>query len=586
MQHRTAGASQNGRLRTIAAVGVLVLATAALNATVSTRVALAQTTHWVDASVGAPSAPGTGCGANAGYATIAAALAAASNGDTINLCPGVFTEANLVVGANVRIQGQTGDPMDTAINAAAAGRVLSVIAGVEAQVRSISLTGGASTDGGAILNRGTLELNNVIVRANVSSGGGGGIMNAVGARLTVLDSLITANEAGTSGGAIFNDASSVARGILTIRGSTLSSNHAFVQGGAIFTVGEATVTDSELIANQAQTGAGSGIFQGPDATLTISNSTIGDNLPSQAGGGIFNSGTLSMSNSVVRGNESVTGGGGIRVATGGSLTMEDTTVTDNRAGTSGGGILNEGSSTLLRSAVFGNVAQVSGGGIFTERSLIIANSTVSRNRAVFGAGSGLFIGSEAAVVVINTTIAFNAPEPGRPAVFNNGTLTLANTIIADQLTAGGDCGGPGAFISEGHNLDSDASCFLTQPSDIPAGNANLGPLQDNGGATLTHALLAGSMAIDAGNNAVCAAAPIGGVDQRGRPRPGANATTCDIGAFEVQQDAPPPTPTPVPVTSTPTPTATVVTPVPGTAPPAATGITPPSTGDGNLSSER
>src|SRR5205814_2005 len=62
------------------------------------------------------------------------------------------------------------------------------------------------------------------------------------------------------------------------------------------------------------------------------------------------------------------------------------------------------------------------------------------------------------------------------------------------------------------------------------GNANLGPLADNGGPTLTHALLLGSAAIDAGDDAVCAADPVSGVDQRGVIRP--QGAHCDIGAYE------------------------------------------------------
>src|SRR5262249_13961443 len=71
---------------------------------------------------------------------------------------------------------------------------------------------------------------------------------------------------------------------------------------------------------------------------------------------------------------------------------------------------------------------------------------------------------------------------------------------------------------------------VRQPSDIPSGNANLGPLADNGGSTFTHALLPGSQAIDTGDDAVCAAAPVNGVDQRGVHRP--QGAHCDTGAFE------------------------------------------------------
>ncbi len=55
----------------------------------------------------------------------------------------------------------------------------------------------------------------------------------------------------------------------------------------------------------------------------------------------------------------------------------------------------------------------------------------------------------------------------------------------------------------------------------------LGALADNGGPTLTHALLPGSPALDAGNDAACSA-----TDQRGVSRP--QGAHCDIGAYEAQ----------------------------------------------------
>jgi hypothetical protein len=75
------------------------------------------------------------------------------------------------------------------------------------------------------------------------------------------------------------------------------------------------------------------------------------------------------------------------------------------------------------------------------------------------------------------------------------------------------------------NLDSDGSCGAS----IKA-NPRLAGLQDNGGDTLTHALQAGSPAIDAGDNGICAAAPINNLDQRGYGRPVGPA--CDLGSFE------------------------------------------------------
>jgi hypothetical protein len=84
--------------------------------------------------------------------------------------------------------------------------------------------------------------------------------------------------------------------------------------------------------------------------------------------------------------------------------------------------------------------------------------------------------------------------------------------------------------SDGHNLDSDGSCFLTATGDLPKRNPLLGPLAFNGGPTETEALLAGSPAIDAGAADGCPQ-----YDQRGVVRP--QGAGCDIGAYERVQGA-------------------------------------------------
>jgi hypothetical protein len=81
-----------------------------------------------------------------------------------------------------------------------------------------------------------------------------------------------------------------------------------------------------------------------------------------------------------------------------------------------------------------------------------------------------------------------------------------------------------SLISGGHNLVQDSTCNPVA-SDLITGNAMIGPLADNGGPTLTHALLAGSPAIDAADDSVCPSS-----DQRGAARP--QGPHCDIGSFE------------------------------------------------------
>jgi len=81
----------------------------------------------------------------------------------------------------------------------------------------------------------------------------------------------------------------------------------------------------------------------------------------------------------------------------------------------------------------------------------------------------------------------------------------------------------GNVVSGGNNLIQDDSCNPAA-SDLVGADAKLGPLASNGGPTQTHALLAGSSAIDAANDTLCPA-----TDQRGINRQGAH---CDIGAYE------------------------------------------------------
>ena len=101
-----------------------------------------------------------------------------------------------------------------------------------------------------------------------------------------------------------------------------------------------------------------------------------------------------------------------------------------------------------------------------------------------------------------------------------GAIWLKNTLMAD-----GSCA-RNPVISLGNNLDSGSTCGLNATGDLTNTNPLLGPLQDNGGPTPTHALLPGSPAINAGTNRGCPP-----TDQRGVPRP--QGPLCDIGAFEV-----------------------------------------------------
>ena len=149
------------------------------------------------------------------------------------------------------------------------------------------------------------------------------------------------------------------------------------------------------------------------------------------------------------------------------------------------------------------------------------------------------IGNFGTLTLNDSTVSGNSALNDGGGISNFDTLTLNNSIVADHIR-GGDCLISGLTTSLGHNLDSDGSCILTATGDQPSANANLGPLQDNGGRPKPMPSCPGSDAIDMGTS------EFGGgctddsgsafaTDQRGFPRPvdgGSGTVRCDIGAFE------------------------------------------------------
>jgi len=133
----------------------------------------------------------------------------------------------------------------------------------------------------------------------------------------------------------------------------------------------------------------------------------------------------------------------------------------------------------------------------------------------------------------------NSTVSGNPAggIVNGGTATLQNSIVDNN--AGINCGGTITITSHGYNLSSDDTCKLNGPGDLNNHDPLLGPLQNNGGATQTMALLPGSPAIDGGNPSGCTdnQGHLLKTDQRGMPRPDPeDRGGCDVGAYERQSD--------------------------------------------------
>jgi predicted outer membrane repeat protein len=368
-----------------------------------------------------------------------------------------------------------------------AHRVLHVAAGVTALLRGITVTGGVERpygvgdeDGGGILNQGHLTLENCTVEGNTAPGSGGGIMNGV---------------VGTNGDFV-----------LTLRNSRVLGNTAGANGGGIVGWGVITLTDSTVSGN---TGGGIGCA----CDLTLTNSTVSDN-------------TKLGDNSI--------GGGIMQNARLGSFTLTNSTVSGNTSGYICGGIYSKGVITLTNSTVSYNTASSDGGGICVAGEATLTNSTVSHNTAAGGGG----IENLGVLRLMSSTISGNVAtaQTGGSAIHQHGRVESSMATLID-----GDCS-PSAvrLTSRGYNIESPGdTCGFDQGIDRPdrtADELNLGPLQDNGGPTMTHALRllpTPSVAIDHIPEADCTV----DTDQRGEPRPVAilgAEPRCDVGAFEVQ----------------------------------------------------
>jgi hypothetical protein len=448
----------------------------------------------------------------------------------------------------------------------------------------------ADRDGGALSANGddalVLTLSNVEISGNTADRDNGGGMDFDDGTLTIVESTISGNTADDDGGGIkFED------GTLTISDTTISGNTALYDGGGIWSNDSSlTISDTTISGNAAGDDGGGMDFD--DGTLTIVESTISGNTADDEGGGIrLEDGTLTIVESTISGNTADDEGGGIKFEDG-TLTIVESTISGNTAGNGGGGGLGNGGGgglwlddvdgTISDTTISGNTAGDGGGGIYLYETLMtISNSTLSGNSAV--RGGALYIKTDdlddygSATFIENSTISGNHATQDGGAIFTGMdfyivSLEIVQSTITDNSTdgLGENVGGivlqdntqatiTGSIVAG--NLGNDIGLYSTSLPSVTASDSVLGVIQsgvtlvdgggtqvgvtdpmlgllaNNGGVTKTHALLAGSPAIDAGPNPV----PVfdgNEFDQRGIGFARIVFGVADVGAFEVQEPEP------------------------------------------------
>ena len=526
----------------------------------------------------------------------------ASGNDTIMLGAATYT---LTIGGAAENLNQTGDldvgtgpsasvaitgagPGATTIDAGGLGDRIFEFGGASSFALSgITLTGGhpptgvpfPNNNGGAIRasTTGTLAIVNCVITGNHAAdgaagtspagpggpgGAGGGIYATT--RLTVSDSVISANHSGDGGvGGAGADSDKANGGNGGAGGDAGGGGGIYAPGGTT----SLTITNTTISGNSAGSGGTGGAGGTAGAGVLATGGAGGTGGFGGPGGGLFVGGeTLAIANSTLSGNSAGAGGTGGRGGDGNTngvggagglgqiggyaggiasldnqINLTNVTLADNSAGTGGHGGNGGPSQTNGNGGDGGNGARGGHGGALLTANLAgsdaLVHGTLSGNAA--GAAGPGGSGGKGGGGATGT----NGP-PGSGGEIFGGQPGMGSALnIANTITVGAS--GPaclGFITNGGHNLFADP-CLGP-----PGPNPLLGPLQDNGGPTQTMALQPGSPAIDL---VPTLAAQCQATDQRGVSRPAGGA--CDAGAYEVVS----PTATTGPTTGVDSSTATV-----------------------------
>ncbi len=384
-------------------------------------------------------------------------------------------------------------------------------------------------------------LNNSVVSNNYTDGSGGGIRFAsenISHELRIEDSTIDGNSAGEYGGGVhfYTD-----QATLLVRNSSVSGNTGNYGGGVAITyddgagthIGQITLDNATIDNNNANVGGG--VFWELDETyaptLITDSSISGNTAESGRGGGLFlyfDDGMYSrmtIRNTVIDGNSASDDGGGIWFYDddGYDVVIENSTISNNTSDNDGGGLWfysDDGAPFIRNSTISGNSAGRNGGGLLLTQEdgdARIDNSTVVNNYAYY-TGGGLFNGYIDSGTVYGSELRIRSSIIANNSVNNGNYSAIAGVDVYAQFSLIENLDG---FNLTGNNNN----IFYTDPM--------LGPLADNGGPTMTHALLAGSPAIDAGLNVAPSAD-----DQRGNGFARIVGLQTDMGAVESTTDDP------------------------------------------------
>ena len=356
--------------------------------------------------------------------------------------------------------------------------VLHIFGDANVNLENLTITGGVAEEnsiegigeGGGLFisDSSTVTIINSLITGNSATNVGGGISTSAESTVTLIDSEVSNNQAGNNGGGIISRSNN-----FTLRNSTITGNEAtgatsgstFARGGGLIVAyGTTNILETTISENNSQEGGGVAVT---NAEVNVYSSTISNNTSSNSGGGI----------NIVESSRELQS----------LVTVVNSTISGNVSGTFGGGVYLEFSTLYDGNDVFVSI----------ENSTITDNTAnANLNQILGGAGGGIGTGQDNRIAVANSIVAGNFD--GR----DNSSSDASGLFFADF--AFGPTSERG-IIGDGNNIIGTldrVSGTIGTGSDIIGVDPLIIPLQDNGGATQTHALLENSPAIDAGNNAL------------------------------------------------------------------------------------
>ncbi|MHB8793818.1 MAG: Ig-like domain-containing protein, partial [Thermoleophilia bacterium] len=442
----------------------------------------------------------TVCATGCDYGMIQPAIDAASDGDTISVYEGTYSENINFLGKDITVQSVDDDDNPVIQGTGANSPVVTFSSGetssavldgftIDNQAGAGSLSRGISITGGSYptISGCTIQDNEVI-----STWVNGAGVYLSGATAVITDTTFHENS-GSSGGAIYGTALTAP---LSISNSSFTSNTAR-NGGAVYiasSVQQTVITGSTFSGNSATTQNGGAIY-GNASSIAISGSTVSGNTSAQDGAGICMNGSsaaLTVYNGSHIDSNSGRYGGGIYGWTGSVISISDSSVDSNTSMSGGAIYLNAtaGTSTFVDTSISGNSAtDAHGGGIYSNSALSLGGCSIDSNSSALD-GAGIYlVGASAAASVTGGTVNSNTGRYGGGIYQGAGASLAVTDASINGNSAISGIGSGGGIYAVGTTLDVDGTNIRGNRSSVYGGGIyNSGTI-----VTITNSMIAGNI---------------------------------------------------------------------------------------------